>query len=259
MLFVLVKQVPDTETKIRIKADKSGIETSDIKWIINPYDEFAIEEALKTKDKLKSPAVTVVAMGPDRTVEALRTALAMGVDNAIHIKTDGDGDTDTFTTGKALAEVLKKEGATVVFTGKQAIDDDQAATFGYVAEFLNWPSISVVAKIDWDASGTSLKAEREVEGGTRFIVQSSVPVLLAVDKGINTPRYASLPGIMKAKKKEIKVYTLDALGLSAESRKVKESEYLPPPERAAGKKITGDAATQARELVKLLREEAKVI
>jgi len=257
MLFVLVKQVPDTETKIRIKGDKSGIETNDIKWVINPYDEFAIEEALKTKDKVKAPAVTVVTLGPDRAVEALRTALAMGVDNAIHIKTDGE--TDTFTAGKAIAEVLKKEGAQVVFAGKQAIDDDQAATFGYVAEFLNWPSVSVVAKIDWDASGTSLKAEREVEGGTRFIVQSSVPVLLAVDKGINTPRYASLPGIMKAKKKEIKSYSLADLGLSAASAKVKESDYMPPPERAPGKKLTGDAATQARELVKLLREEAKVI
>jgi len=257
MLFVLVKQVPDTETKIRIKADKTGIETNDIKWIINPYDEFAIEEALKTKEKLKSPAVTVLTLGPDRAVEALRTALAMGADNAIHIKTEGD--TDTFTAGKALAEVLKKEGATVVFAGKQAIDDDQAATFGYVAEYLNWPSVSVVCKIDWDPSGTSLKAEREVEGGTRFVVQTSLPVCLALDKGINTPRYASLPGIMKAKKKEIKTYSLADLGLSAASAKVKEGEYLPPPERPAGKKITGDATTQARELVRLLREEAKVI
>lgn len=256
-IFVLVKQVPDTETKIRIKADKSGIETNDVKWFINPYDEFAIEEALKTKDKIKSPTVTVLSLGPDRVVEALRTALAMGADNAIHIKTEGE--VDTFTVGKAISEVLKKENATVVFAGKQAVDDDQAATFGFVAEFLGWPSVSVVTKIDWDASGTSLKAEREVEGGTKFIVQSSVPVCLAVDKGINTPRYASLPGIMKAKKKEIKGYALSDLGLSASSAKVKESDYQPPPERAPGKKLSGDAATQAHELVRLLREEAKVI
>lgn len=256
-IFVLVKQVPDTETKIRIKADKSGIETNDVKWIINPYDEFAIEEALKTKDKIKSPSVTVLSLGPDRVVEALRTALAMGADNAIHIKTEGE--VDTFTVSKAISEVLKKENATVVFAGKQAVDDDQAATFGFVAEFLGWPSVSVVTKIDWDASGTSLKAEREVEGGTKFIVQSSVPVCLAVDKGINTPRYASLPGIMKAKKKEIKGYALSDLGLNAGSAKVKESDYQPPPERAPGKKLSGDAITQAHELVRLLREEAKVI
>ncbi len=256
-IFVLVKQVPDTETKIRIKADKSGIETNEVKWIINPYDEFAIEEALKTKDKIKSPSVTVLSLGPDRVVEALRTALAMGADNAIHVKTESE--VDTFTVAKALSEVLKKENATVVFAGKQAVDDDQAATFGFVAEFMGWPSVSVVSKIDWDPSGTSLKAEREVEGGTKFVVQSSVPVCLAVDKGINTPRYASLPGIMKAKKKEIKGYTLSDLGLSADSAKVKDSDYLPPPERAAGKKLSGDAATQARELVRLLREEAKVI
>lgn len=257
-LFVLVKQVPDTETKIVIKGDKSGIETNEVKkWVINPYDEFAIEEALKTKDLIKAPAVTVVSLGPDRVVEALRTALAMGADNAIHIKTEGE--TDTFVAGKALSEVLKKEGATVVFAGKQAIDDDQAATFGYVAEFLGWPSVSVVTKIEWAAGGQSLKAERDVEGGTKFVVESSVPVCLAVDKGINTPRYASLPGIMKAKKKEIKGYTLSDLGLSAGSAKVKEGDYLPPPERAPGKKLSGDAATQAKELVRLLHEEAKVI
>jgi len=256
-IFVALKQVPDTETKIRLTGDKSGIEKSDIKWIINPYDEFAIEEALKTKDALKEGTVTVVTAGPDRVVEALRTALAMGADNAIHIKTDEISD--NYLVARAISEVLKKEGATLAFTGKQAIDDDQAATFGYVAEFLDWPSASVVVKMEIGGDKKTVKVEREVEGGARHLIEMAAPCLIAVNKGINTPRYASLPGIMKAKKKEIKAYTMADLGLGSETATLKESLYELPPERSAGKKLSGDAATQVKELVSCLREEAKVI
>jgi electron transfer flavoprotein beta subunit len=255
--LVLLKQVPDTETKIRLTSDGNNIEKNDIKWIINPYDEFAIEEALKIKEKLKEGAVTVVTVGPDRSVEALRTAVAMGADNAVHIKTEGEV-IDSYLVGKALAEVAKKENAQFILTGKQAIDDDQAATFGYVAEFLDWPSASVVVKVEIAPDKKSLKAEREVDGGAKHVIEMPLPCLVAVNKGINTPRYASLPGIMKAKKKEIKGYTLTDL-VGGEGPTVKESGYQLPPERSAGKKISGDAATQVKELVRLLREEAKVI
>lgn len=254
-LFVLLKQVPDTETKIRISADSNGIEKNDIKWILNPYDEFAIEEALKTKEKLKEGAVTVVAAGGDRVVEALRTAVAMGCDNAIHVKTE---ETDTFIVAKALSEVCRKEGAQLIFTGKQAIDDDQASLFGFVAEMLDMPSVSVVVKLDIAADKKSLRAEREVEGGAKHIIESPIPAVIAVNKGINSPRYASLPGIMKAKKKEIKAYAAADLGISG-SAPTKDSNYALPPERKAGIKISGDASTQVKELVRLLREEAKVI
>lgn len=256
-IFVLMKQVPDTETKIQVTADKSGIEKNGIKWIINPYDEFAVEEALKTKEKLKTGTVTVVSAGPDRVVEALRTAVAMGADNAIHVKADESAD--SYVVARALAEVLKKENATIVFTGKQAIDDDQGAVAGMVAEFLNVPSATVVVKVDWAADQKSIKVERDVESGVKHQIEMPLPAVVAVDKGINTPRYASLPGIMKAKKKEIKGYAIADLGLGGEGPRVKAADYQLPPERAAGKKITGDAATQARELARLLREEAKVI
>ena len=255
--FVLLKQVPDTETKIRIAGDKTSIEQNDIKWVINPYDEFAIEEALKTKEKLKEGTVTVVTAGPDRAVEALRTAVAMGADNAIHVKTDAN--VDTFIVAKALAEVLKKESPSLVLTGKQAIDDDQAATFHYVAEFLNLPSATVVIKMEIHSDKKSVRVEQEADGGTKNIIEMPIPCVVAVNKGINTPRYASLPGIMKAKKKEIKTYQLADLGLGGETPRVKVSDYQLPPERQAGKKLTGDAATQAKELARLLREEAKVI
>jgi electron transfer flavoprotein beta subunit len=256
-IFVLLKQVPDTETKIRVTGDGSGIEKSDIKWILNPYDEFAVEEAIKTKDKLKEGSVTVLSAGPDRVGEALRTAVAMGADNAIHVKMEEGAD--TFLVGKALAEACKKENAGLVLAGKQAIDDDQAALFGYVAEFLDMPSVSVVVKLDIAADKKSFRAEREVEGGSKHIIESPLPAVVAVNKGINTPRYASLPGIMKAKKKEIKAYSLADLGLGSETARTKESGYALPPERKAGIKIAGDAATQAKELVRLLREEAKAI
>jgi electron transfer flavoprotein beta subunit len=255
--FVLLKQVPDTETKIKISGDKTNIEKNDIKWIINPYDEFAIEEALKIKEKLKAGAVTVITAGPDRAVEALRTAVAMGADNAIHIKIDTEAD--SYLVSKALAETLKKEQANLILTGKQAIDDDQAVVFSYVAELLNMPSSSVIVKIDIAADNKSIKVEREVEGGTKHVIDMPLPAVLGINKGINTPRYASLPGIMKAKKKEIKTYTLNDLGLGSEKSLTVDSDYQLPPERPAGKKITGDAATMAKELARLLREEAKVI
>ncbi|MCB0405872.1 MAG: electron transfer flavoprotein subunit beta/FixA family protein [Bdellovibrionales bacterium] len=256
-IFVLLKQVPDTETKIRLTGDSSGIETSDIKWIVSPYDEFAIEEGLKTKEA-QGGTVTVLTAGPDRCVDALRTALAMGADNAMHVKTDGD-TLDTFQVGKALAAVLKQNNPDLIFAGKQGIDDDQAAAFGYVAEFLDIPSVSVVIKVEMASDKKSLRAHREVDGGAKHIIESTLPCLVAVNKGINSPRYASLPGIMKAKKKEIKTFTLADLGVAGESARVSESAYAMPPERSAGKKIDGDAATQAKELVRLLREEAKVI
>lgn len=256
--FVLLKQVPDTETKIRITADKTDVEKGDIKWIINPYDEFAIEEALKIKEKIKEGTVTVVTVGPDRAVEALRTAVAMGADNAIHVKADAQFG-DSFIAARALVEVLKKEAPSLVLTGKQAIDDDQGAVFGMVAELLAMPSASVVVKVDISQDKKSARVEREVEGGTKYVLEMPLPAVLALNKGINTPRYASLPGIMKAKKKEIKTYSLSDLGLGSEKPTTKDSEYLLPPERSAGKRLSGDMPAQAKELVRLLREEAKVI
>ena len=255
--FVCIKQVPDTETKIRIKGDKSGIETDGIKWIISPYDEFAIEEALKTKEKIKEGTVTALTLGPDRCVDALRTALAMGCDNAIHIKTDDV--LDSLSTSEALAGALKQESPNLIFAGKQAIDNDQGAVFGYVSEFLDMPSASVVVKFELSDDKSSAKVERELEGGSQGVIEMPLPAMIAVDKGINSPRYASLPGIMKAKKKEIKGLSLSDLGVSADASGTTESDFELPPERAAGKIIDGEPAEAVKELVRLLREEAKVI
>lgn len=256
-LFVLIKQVPDTETKIKLKGDGSGIEKGDIKWIVSPYDEFAIEYALRTKETLKAGSVTAVTVGPDRCVEALRTALAMGCDEAMHIHSDHN-DLDSALVGKALSELLKKQNCDAVFAGKQAIDEDQAAVFGYVAEWLGMPSASVVSHCEPSADGKSLKAHCESEGGTKLIVELPTPCLIAMTKAEHTPRYASLPGIMKAKKKEIKKFPLSEYAAGFEAT-TKDSKFELPPERKPGKMLSGEPKEQVAELVRLLREEAKVL
>jgi electron transfer flavoprotein beta subunit len=257
-VFVCVKQVPDTETKIRIRADGNGIDPASVnKWVLNPYDEFAVEEAIKMKETGRATTVTVVSLGPKaRVSETLRTALAMGADDAIVI--DAPGDLDSFSTAKALAAAIKAEGEVrFVLTGKLAIDDNQASVSQMIAEFLGIPHATVVSKIDY--GDNQVTAEREVEGGTREVVQLTLPALVGANKGLNTPRYASLPGIMKAKKKTIKEVALGSFDTGADDVRVKFQDYHLPPEKPGVKMIPGDAAAQAATLAKLLREEAKVI
>jgi electron transfer flavoprotein beta subunit len=255
-IFVCVKQVPDTETKIKLKPDGSGIDETGVKWIMNPYDEFAVEEAIKIKEaRGNSPVVTVVSVGvKTRVTEVLRTALAMGADDAIVI--DAPADLDSYATAKLLAAAIKKEGAfDLVLTGKLAIDDNAAAVSQFLAEFLGIPHTTVVSKLEVKDGGAV--AEREVEGGTREILQLAGPSLIAANKGLNTPRYASLPGIMKAKKKPVKELTMNDLGVAAAPR-LKHVHFQMPPEKPKVKMLGGDAAAQARELADLLMNEAKV-
>lgn len=256
-IFVCLKQVPDTETRIQIKSDKSGIEETGIKWVINPYDEYAIEEALKIRDAKGGGQVTVVSVGPkSRVIDSLRTAMAMGADDGIVIDT-GSEYVDTFAAAKALSEAIKKEGACdLVLTGKLAIDDNAASVPQIIAEMLAIPHVTVVSKIT--TTGTIL-AEREIEGGAREIFEITGPCVLAANKGLNTPRYASLPGIMKAKKKPLKELTLADVGVSSSQLKTRLKDFQLPPEKPAVKMLSGDPAAQAKELVRLLMEEAKVL
>lgn len=246
---VLVKQVPDTETKIRVLGDGSGIETGDIKWIVNPYDEFAIEEALKLKEK-DGGEVVVFCLGPDQAQEAIRTALAMGAERGVHIV---DDPVEPFVTGSKLAAAVQAEGVEILFAGKQAIDDDAVQVPLIVAELLGWPHVSAISTFEFDAG--SVKANRVVGGGVTMVTQTALPGVFTCDKALNEPRYASLPGIMKARRKPIdKPAAEDVAGT------LRISNYRLPEERAAGKIIEGEtAAEKAAELVRLLREEAKVI
>ena len=255
-IFVCLKQVPDTETRIQVKADKSGIEEAGIKWVMNPYDEYAVEEALKIKEAKGAGTVTVISVGPKaRITESLRTAMAMGADDAIVI--DTNEPLDSFWTAKALAGAIQKEGAfDLIFAGKLAIDDNAASVPQILAENLNVPHVTVVSKMTLDGA---LKAEREIEGGAREVFEVQGPCVIAANKGLNTPRYASLPGIMKAKKKPLKELTLADAGVQPGQIKVRLKDFQLPPEKPAVKMIAGDAATQAKELVRLILEEAKVL
>ncbi len=255
-IYVCVKQVPDTETKIKLNGDSSWIDTAGIKWIMSPYDEFAVEEALRLKEKNAGSTVTVVSAGPARVVETIRTALAMGADSGIHIEIPETADNNL--AAKALAGALKKEAKVdIVFTGKEAIDDGAAQTSQLVAEYAGLPFVTVVAAIEYGSAG--LKCKREIEGGAFEMVEVAMPVLIAAQKGLNEPRYASLPNIMKAKKKEVKALKLADVGASESDQKIRYKNFQLPPGKQAGKKIAGDPATQAKELVRLLHEEAKVI
>jgi len=255
-IFVCVKQVPDTETKIKLKPDASGIDTAGVKWVMNPYDEFAVEEAVKARETGKATSVTVFSVGPKaRIVETLRTALAMGADEAVAI--DAPEDLDSGTTAKALAAAIKAEGEFgAVFTGKLAIDDNLSAVSQMLAENLAIPHATVVSKLEF---GDQFTAEREIEGGTKEIIQLSKPALIGANKGLNMPRYPSLPGIMKAKKKVIKELTLDGLGVSTAQASFKLTGFQLPPEKPPVKMIDGDAGAQAKTLASLLRQEAKVL
>jgi electron transfer flavoprotein beta subunit len=257
-VYVCIKQVPDTETKIKLKADAGGIDPAGVKWVMNPYDEFAVEEAIKMREGGKATSVTVLSLGPKaRVVEALRTALAMGADEAVVI--DSPEDLDPSATAKALAGAIKAEGGEYKFvlTGKLAIDDNAASVSQMLAENLGVPHATVITKLE--VGDNSATAERETEGGTREVLQLQLPAVIGANKGLNMPRYASLPGIMKAKKKVIKEVTLESTGASAADIRVRFKNYQMPPDKPAVKMLSGDSAAQAHELAKLLREEAKVI
>ena len=260
-IFVCIKQVPDTETKVTPNADGTFIETSSIKWIMNPYDEFAVEQALVTKAANSGSTVTVVRVGGVKDTEALRTAMAMGADEAILV--EADDNLDSYMTAKALKGAIEKSGKTpdVIFTGKQAIDDDCLQVPQLMAQMLGLPSVSVIVSCEEAAGTYTLK--REVDGGALEVYEVTAPVVLACNKGINTPRYASLPGIMKAKRKPLAQHSLADVGVADSDRRVKYSRFQLPPEKPAGKKFDAtDEAKQAEivaEVVNLLRTEAKAI
>lgn len=256
-IFVCIKQVPDTETKIKILPDQTGIDTAGIKWVMNPYDEYAVEEAVKLRDANPGSQVWVLSSGPKaRVVESLRTALAMGADEAIVI--NSPEQTDHISTAKALAAVIQQEGgAQIVFTGKLSIDDNAASVGQMVAEYLQIPHTTVVSKFNYSAESSLV--ERDVEGGAKEIVQMMNPSLVAANKGLNMPRYASLPGIMKAKKKTIKEIEFSSLNIPASENKVKLTQFSLPAEKPPVKMITGDVGAQTSQLVQLLRDEAKVL
>ena len=259
--LVIIKKTPDTETKIRLSQDGTSIDHADTKFIINPYDEFAIEEALKWKEK-NGGEVIIASFGAADTKELIVKGLAMGADRGLLISNEGLEGADSLVISKVLAAAIKEEAPDMVFCGKQAIDDDNMHMGPMVAEHLGWPHVNVVNKLEVD--GSAATCEREIEGGQTEVYEVSLPAVFGANKALNTPRYASLPGIMKAKRKPFDAkspadYGLDVSALSSETKATIKS-YKYPPEKPKGKLFQGkDVGEMVGEVVNLLREEAKVL
>ena len=247
-ILVPIKRVPDPATTIRVLPDGSGIATDNVKWVINPFDEIAIEEALRIKEKQAGSEVVLVTIGQSTWQEQLRTGLAMGADRAILVKSDGY--LDPLALSRILAKIAGDEKADLILLGKQAIDDDSNQVGQMLAEMLGWPQATFASKVEF--ADQKVTVIREVDGGLETIA-FNLPAVITTDLRLNEPRYASLPGIMKARKKELKEIAAESLGLEL-APKLKIKSLTAPPKRQAGKKV-GSVA----ELVGVLHTEAKVI
>lgn len=261
-IIALIKQVPDTSISLKINAAGTDIEYRDIPWVINPYDEYAVEEALRIKEK-HGGSIMVVSMGPDRAADIIRNSLAMGADEAIHLKDAAFDSSDAYSTAFILNKAANLSGYDIILAGKQAVDDGWGQVGAALAEILNIPSVSSILKLEISEDKKNTTATREVDEGLET-VEVPLPALFTVQQGINKPRYASLPGIMKAKKKEIKILDAGALGISPneigrDASRIELRKLSCPPERKKGKVLQGDYKTATYELVNLLRNEAKVI
>lgn len=246
-IAVCINHVPDTAAKINIGNDGKSIDTTGVAFVVNPYDEFAIEEALKTKEKFGGETVAI-SLGGEANKETLRKALAMGIDDAVLLK--DENYRDSLSVAKALSDEIKSLGAEIVFFGKQSVDYDNSVVGQLVAEILGFNSVTTVVSLNID--GNKIIAEREIEGG-KEIVETSLPVVITTQKGLNEPRYASLKGIMAAKKKNI-----------TEKQPASYPNYIevvairkPAPKQQG--RILGTDISAVPELVRLLRDEAKVI
>ena len=254
-IAVLLKQVPATETLIEIADDGTAIKTEGINWVMNPYDELAVEEALQIR-AAAGGAVTVFTLGPEKAVEALRTALAMGADTAVRIDPEGQS-LDGLATAKVLAGELNKGAFELIIAGHRAVDDDNYQVGPAVAELMGIPHISMV--ISQEIADGKIRCTRTIEGGS-LVLETALPALITTQRGLNEPRYASLPGIMKAKKKPIDTRTLSETGTEPGDPKVQTVTLRLPPQRTGGRIIEGDSvAEKAAALVKALQEEAKVL
>ncbi len=247
-ILLLLKTVADSEASIRPTSDGKAVALSDINLILNPYDEYAVEEALQIREKTGDAEITALCYGDESAIKTLRTALALGVEKGVHIK--GQPGFDSLTTAKILAAAIKDMDYDLILCGKQAIDDDSSSVGVMVAELLDIPNVSVVVKLG--LTDGKVQATREIEGGHE-IVETKLPCLISAQKGLNEPRYPSLKGIMAAKKKPIE----EKDALAAETQ-IEVLRVEAPATRSAGK-IVGEGEEAVPELVRLLKEEAKVL
>ena len=259
-IYVCIKHVPDTEARLEPK-DGPKINDDEIKWIISPYDEFAVEEAIQLKEKESGSEVVAVSLGSPKAIETIRKALAMGADRGIHITTEDFLDHHKVAT--ALAKAIQNDGeseseATVIFMGKQAIDDDSYQVHIRVAHQLNASVATNVSSFSYQSGADSVNVESEIEEGAKEKLELKLPSIVAVTKGINTPRYPSLPNIMKAKRKKVKTLSPEDLGITDITNHEEIINLSKPQEKSGGKIIEGEYQDTVPQLAKLLKDEAKV-
>jgi electron transfer flavoprotein beta subunit len=247
-VIVAVKRVIDFNVKVRVKPDRTGVETANVKMSMNPFDEIGVEEAVQLKEAGKATEIVVVSMGPQACQETIRTALAMGADRGVHVLSDAE--LQPLAIAKLLKAIAAKEQPQLVILGKQAIDDDSSQTGQMLAALLGWPQATFASKLK--VEGERAQVTREIDGGLETI-EVKLPAVLTTDLRLNEPRYASLPNIMKAKKKPIEQTTPEALGVDVAPRLV-TLKVEEPPKRQGGKKVGS-----VQELVDKLKNEARVI
>ena len=248
--------MPDTGTRIQLLKEAEGIDESGIEWIINPYDEFALEEALRIRERKQKGEVIVLSMGPARVEKALRTALAMGADRAYLIETE-EKKPPSFTA-QALSQIIKEEKADLIITGKTGIDENLSATGPMLAEQLQWPHVGFIRTLKELEKGKWL-CERQMEAGIVEEIILHLPALVTVEKGINEPRYPSLPGIMKAKKKPLKKVDLSSLHVSSTAQIIHFHSYHLPNLPPSPQLISGSAEEQVKKLLQILKEKEKIL
>lgn len=251
-ILICLKQVPDTSIRIQLSKDNTGIDTSNIEWIINPYDEFALEEALRIKESSPDTKIIALSMGPPRVEKSLRTALAIGADKAYFIEAEKPENSQQVS--QALCAVIKQENIDLILMGKLGIDENNSATGPMLAEQLQIPHVGFVTKLTKNTDNT-WTCERQIEEGIKEEISLRLPALLTTEKGINTPRYPSLVGIIQAKNKVLKKITLSSLNLTKPIPSFCFNSYSLPKTTFSNQLITGSPLEQSKKLIQILKDK----
>lgn len=254
-ILVCIKQVPDMESKFKVDSKGTWYDTSDLAWRMNEYDEYAVEQAVQLKEQVGEADLTVLSIGPERVKEMMKKALAMGCDRGAHIADDDVSQKDPFEIASIIAEYARNEGFDLIFTGMQSQDRGSGQVGVLVAEMLGLPSVTTV--VDFVFEDGQIKVKRELEGGIKSVVKTRVPALVTCQLGLNTPRYPTLPNIMKAKKKELQSIPVAEL-LKVETRQETAKVYFPE-KKGGGLILEGDVSDLADQLIKILKDKTAVL
>ena len=254
-ILVCIKQVPDMESKFKLNGESNWYDTSDLAWRMNEYDEYAVEQAVQLKEQVGESDLTVLSIGPDRVKEMMKKALAMGCDRGAHIADDDFFKKDPYEIASVIAEFAKDKGFDLIFTGMQSQDRGSAQVGVLVAEILGLPSITTI--VDFAFEDGQITAKRELEGGIKAIIKATAPALVTCQLGLNTPRYPTLPNIMKAKRKEMLSLTIAEL-LKVEGKQETTKMYFPE-KKGGGLVLEGDVADLSDQLIKILKDKTAVL